>query len=88
MSSWQMFEEFAITFFSIVGIIVIVYLIVKKASRETIEMEGLPDAEWLIRDYCNSQKNCNNCKRYNQLSKRCMYQDTIPGKWKSREDDG
>lgn len=74
--------EHILIFLSLI-LIMLALLIISGAIGDFNEMESLKEAEWLIAEYCNSCKSCDDCKKYHKKAHECMYKMAIPCKWKT-----
>lgn len=84
MTEYEMFGCISLVF----AIALFVVAIVLAAVYEKDDPEdGIEDAEWIIREYCNGIKSCEACSRYCQDKQKCKYKLTIPGKWTEDEDN-
>lgn len=84
MTDWQMFQEFTVTFFSLCGLVILAYIIVRYFRFDFTEHDALEDAEFLISDYCNQEKNCEDCKKFLKDEGECKYYHYPPWKWKGK----
>lgn len=86
MSEWSMFFEFVVEVSVVFVLVVLAMCIAMVVSlwkdRNRSEIDSLRDAEWFIKDYCNSQKYCCECHKYDELHACCGYCTDAPYNWR------
>lgn len=81
MREWEMFFNFCIFFFSLGGLVLFAFVIVKKIVWDYNEKEAVEDAEWILKNHCNESRSCTDCDRFLNDKGCCKYQFYTPWQW-------